>query len=315
MTTAELSTFIKDQALKLGFDACGIAKAAPIPESEKAHFRSWIEGKGHAEMQYMEQHSEKRFDPRLLVEGCRSVIVVALNYEPAIKQDPEAPAIAGFAYGKDYHGLIRAKLKSLLQTINNTGQTVHGRAFADSAPIAERFWAGQAGLGWIGKNRHLILPGKGSCFLLGELLVDIDLDGDTPASNRCGQCRRCLEACPSNALNETSGLDANRCLSYLTIEKRGPFNAMEASSVGENNCLFGCDRCQEVCPWNRFSKGNTCPELQPKEGFLSMKRGDFEDLTEDDFNALFAESCLKRTGYDGFLRNMDAIKKSGSLYR
>ena len=306
MTINDLTLFIKNQALSLGFESCGIAKAAQISDSQIAHYRSWLEKKHHAGMSYMENHSEKRYDPRLLVEGCRSVIVVALNYEPVKKQSPEAPQIAGFAYGKDYHEIIRTKLRTLLQHINDLGLTVHGRAFADSAPIAERYWATQAGIGWIGKNRQLILPGKGSAFLLGELLVDVDLVYDSPVANHCGKCRRCLDACPTKALNETSGLDANLCLSYLTIEKRGPFNHSEASIVGKNNCLFGCDICQKACPWNRFSTGNNIPEFQPKEGFISMKKEDFEKMTEAEFNTLFAETCFERTGYEGFVRNLKA---------
>jgi len=304
MTTKELSVIIKNEAFKLGFEACGIAKATQIPESESAYYNSWLENKFHAGMDYMTRNSEKRYDPRLLVEGCRSIIVVALNYEPAKKQNPEAPQIAHFAYGKDYHELIRSKLRTLLQRINNQGLLVHGRAFADSAPIAERYWASQAGLGWIGKNRHLIIPGKGSKFLLGELLVDVELDYDSPLKNKCGKCRRCLEYCPTKALNEALGLDTNLCLSYLTIEKQGPFNSLESSLVAQNPYVFGCDRCQEVCPWNRFSTQNTLTELQPKEALLCMKREDFEKMTEVEFMTLFAGTCLERTGYEGFLRNL-----------
>jgi len=306
MTTKELSLFIKNEAFRLGFETCGIAKANQIPESERSKYNSWLEEKFHADMNYMTKNTEKRFDPRFLVEGCRSVIVVALNYEPAIKQNPEAPQIAHFAFGQDYHELIRSKLKTLLKLINNQGFMVHGRAFADSAPIAERYWASQAGLGWIGKNHHLIVPGKGSKFLLGELLVDVELDYDSPLKNYCGNCRRCLEECPTKALSESSGLNASLCLSYLTIEKRGPFNPLETALVGQNNYVFGCDRCQNVCPWNRFSNQNTLTELQPKESLLQMNKGDFEKLTEAEFNTLFAGTCLERTGYEGFLRNLRA---------
>jgi len=306
MTSVDLSTFIKEQALILGFDACGIARADRISESARAKYQYWLEGKYHASMQYMERNVEKRYDPRLLMDGCRSIIVVALNYSPLKKQNPEAPHIAEFAYGKDYHNIIRGKLKTLLKAIKEMKQTVHGRAFADSAPITERYWAREAGLGWLGKNHHLILPGKGSTYLLGELLVDIDLAYDKPMADRCGKCRRCINACPTKALNEKDVLDANRCLSYLTIEKRGAFNATETRLVSKNNCLFGCDKCQEVCPWNRFSSGNSHSELQPKDGFLSMKKIDFEKMTEANFKTFFAESCLYRTGYDGFIRNLKA---------
>lgn len=306
MTTKELSLFIKNEAFRLGFETCGIANATQIPESERSHYTTWLEKKQHASMDYMARNVEKRYDPRLLVEGCRSVIVVALNYEPAKKQKPQAPQIAHFAYGKDYHDILRTKLRTLLQRINDQGLTVHGRAFADSAPIAERYWASRAGLGWIGKNHQLIIPGKGSKFLLGELLVDVELDCDVPLKNYCGRCRRCLDECPTKALSESSGLDANLCLSYLTIEKRGPFNLKESSLVGQNKYVFGCDRCQDACPWNRFSNQNTLIELQPKELFIQMDREDFEKMTEAEFNILFAGTCLERTGYEGFLRNLRA---------
>lgn len=310
MTTTDLSGFIKDQALKLGFDACGIAKATRIPESEIASFHFWLNQNFHAGMRYMENHSTMRYDPRLLVKGCRSVVVVAMNYEPAEKQTPDAPKIARFAYGKDYHAVIRRKLQKLLQLINEQGHVVHGRAFADSAPVAERFWAVQSGLGWTGKNHQLILPQKGSYFFLGELMIDIELDYDAPLPNHCGRCRLCLEACPTKALTETSGMDARCCLSYLTIEKRGSFNPQEASLVGKNKYLFGCDICQEVCPWNRFAKGNKIPELQAKPAFLSMKREDYEKMTEKDFDDLFCGTCLERTGYEGVLRNLKANKNA-----
>lgn len=259
-------------------------------------------------MDYMTKNSEKRYDPRLLVEGCRSIVVVALNYEPAVRQNPDAPQIATFAYGKDYHHLIRNKLRDLLKSINAQGEPVNGRAFTDSAPLAERYWANQAGLGWIGKNRQLILPGKGSKFLLGELLIDLDLEYDQPMKNRCGNCKRCLEACPTQALDQTDGLNANRCLSYLTIEKKGSFDATEQSLLKKSNRLFGCDICQDICPWNRFSNSNQTPEFKPKEGFLTLRKIDFERMSPEEFEDLFKYTCLERTGYEGLLRNLHALK-------
>jgi epoxyqueuosine reductase len=307
MTTADLSTFIKEQALRLGFDACGIAKADRISDEAAVGFHTWLQGKHQAGMDYMERNLEKRMDPRLLVEGCRSVIVVALNYEPVERRKPEKPQIAKFAYGLDYHDLIRSKLRRLLQIMNEQGPATHGRAFTDSAPVAERYWAAQAGLGWLGRNHQLILPGKGSTFLLGVLLVNIDLEYDTPVANRCGNCRRCLDACPSRALDGASGLDANRCLSYLTIEKRGSFNALETSLVEKNNCLFGCDLCLDACPWNRFSTGNETPELQPGAGFLNLGKEDFKRMTESEFSERFAGTCLERAGYEGLRRNLETL--------
>lgn len=309
MTSSEWTTFIKNEASKLGFDCCGIAQAAPIEHSESKHYQNWLDRKFQADMDYMTKNTEKRYDPRLLVEGCRSIVVVALNYQPAVKQDPDAPQIATFAYGKDYHDLIRNKLKDLLKSINAQGVCVNGRAFTDSAPVAERYWANQAGIGWIGRNRQLIVPGKGSKFLLGELLIDLDLVYDRPLKNRCGNCKRCLEACPTQALDQTDGLNANRCLSYLTIEKKGSFDTTECTLLKKSNRLFGCDICQDACPWNRFSISNETPEFKPKEDFLKLKRKEFEQMSPKAFDDLFEKTCLERTGYKGLLRNLHALKK------
>jgi len=308
MTTTDLSIFIKDQAKKLGFEACGIARATRIPESEIRNYHFYLQQNHHAEMHYMEKNTEKRYDPRLLVEDCRSVIVVALNYEPTIKQHPNTPKIARFAYGKDYHPLLKNKLNQLLQTIKNQGIAVNGRAFTDSAPVAERYWAYKSGIGWIGKNHQLILPNKGSFFFLGELMIDLELNYDSPLPNRCGKCQRCLDACPSNALT-SSGLDARRCISYLTIEKRGILMGQEAKWIAESNSLMGCDICQNVCPWNRFAKGNSTPELNMDSTLLSMRKEDFEKLNTEDFKVLFKGTCMERTGYTHFRRNLNAIEK------
>jgi len=308
MTVADLSHFIKDQALALGFEACGITKATPLPESETVYFSSWLKQNFHAGMQYIEKNSDKRYNPCLLVGGCCSIVVVAMNYKPTEKQDPKAPKIADFAYGKDYHSLIRTKLNVLLRLINEQGQIVHGRAFTDSAPVAERYWAMQSGLGWIGKNHQLIIPQKGSRYFLGELMIDIELDYDCPQTNHCGSCQRCIDACPTCALTKNSGLDARRCLSYLTIEKHGDFSLQEASTIEKNDWLFGCDICQDVCPWNRFSKESKIPELQAKEEFLSMKKEDYKNLSECDFKRIFGGTCLERVGYKGLIRNLNANK-------
>lgn len=308
MITSELSKYIKNKSHKLGFEACGIAKAALIPEPEIAHFRSWIEKDFHAEMHYMEKNSEIRYNPGLLVKDCRSIIVVAMNYEPEQKQDSNVPKIARFAYGKDYHGIVREKLRSLLHLINEQGEAVHGRAFSDSAPVAERYWALQSGIGWIGKNHHLIIPQKGSHFILGELMVDKELDYDCPQTNRCGQCRRCIDSCPTHTLTADSGLDTRRCLSYLTIEKRGIFNPVEASMIRNNEWLFGCDVCQDACPWNRFSRVSNIPELQAKPEFIGMNKDDYNNMTEKDFYRIFRGTCLERIGYEGFIRNYTTIK-------
>jgi epoxyqueuosine reductase len=311
MTDPQLSLFVKEQAFLLGFDACGIAAASELPEEERARFSSWLTEKRHAKMSYMENHFEKRMDPRLLVPGCQSVVVVALNYFPRTKQRPSTPKVARFAYGTDYHDVIRSKLRTLIERLNEKGFTTQGRAFSDSAPIAERFWAQKAGLGWIGKNNLLILPGKGSYYLLGILLLDRKLTPDKPQPNRCGSCTQCRSACPTKALSEFN-LNAAHCLSYLTIERRGEFAQEEAKKVGENEWIFGCDLCQESCPWNRFATGNEHPELQPKYAFLSMETEDFHQLDLASFKSLFQGTCLERTGLEGLQRNLRAKRKPGN---
>jgi epoxyqueuosine reductase len=305
MTTTELSLFIRNQAELLGFDACGFAKAEPLPKKDQINVESWLKDGFHGDMSYMERNLDKRLDPRLLVEGSKSVVMVALNYFPSQSQTPTAPKVARFAYGLDYHFIIRGKLNQLMDKIREQGIQVNGRAFSDSAPILERHLAWKAGLGWQGKNQNLIIPGSGSFFLLGELLIDLDLDYDTPMENRCGSCNKCLQACPTKALNERC-LDARRCLSYLTIEKKGPFSEEESKRVGENDWIFGCDICQEVCPWNRFTSANSIPELQPTEHFLQLDENKFRKLNSASFKTYFSGTCLERTGLDGLQRNLAA---------
>lgn len=305
MTTTELSNFIQNQAGLLSFDACGFARAESLPAEETLHLETWLKEGFHGEMSYMGRNLDKRLDPRLLVEGCKSVVVVALNYFPFENQLPTAPKVARFAYGLDYHTIIRGKLNQLMDKIREQGVQVNGRAFSDSAPIMERYLAWKAGLGWLGKNQNLLLPSSGSYFLLGELLIDLELDYGTPIENRCGSCTKCLQACPTQAL-DGNRLDARRCLSYLTIEKKGPFSAEEAKKVGENNWIFGCDICQEVCPWNRLSKANSIAELQPTEHFLQLDETKFRKLNSASFKTYFSDTCFERTGLDGIHRNLAA---------
>jgi epoxyqueuosine reductase len=307
MTTAELSAYIRNEALQLGFDSCGFAQAGALPESERIRLEEWLWEERQGEMSYMSRNLEKRLNPTLLVKGCRSVVVVALNYFPLQKQNPEAPKLARFAFGRDYHGLIRAKLYQLLETLRKQGIAVNGRAFSDSAPVAERFWAAQAGLGWIGRNRLLIVPGKGSYYLLGELMLDLELEYGTPLESHCGKCRRCLDACPTNALDQ-KGLDARKCLSCLTIEKKGPFTSEESSLMKDNPWIFGCDICQEVCPWNHFAQPNSVPEFQPSDRFLSLDWEAFSHLTPGYFAEIFSGTCLERAGLEGLRRNLEAKK-------
>lgn len=301
MEKRELTQYIKSEASRLGFDICGIAKAQAVDDAIRAEYDRWINGTRHGTMQYLERNCDKRFDPTLLVEGCRSIIVVAMNYHP--KQKIEG--ISDYAVGKDYHKIVKDRLFMLMKSINEKSQ-IRGRAFCDSAPVLERYWAVQAGLGWIGKNRQLIIPGKGSCFFLGELLVDMELDYDMPfEKNRCGECRKCIDACPGKALDE-EGFDARKCLSYLTIEYRGELPQEAGMQMG--NCFYGCDRCSAACPHNRFSTPNSTEELQPKAELLKMDREQWERLTEEKYNELFADSAVERCGYEQLVRNIKAQK-------
>lgn len=303
MSKSEITAYIKAEALRLGFDICGIAKAVPVPAEVAAAYNSWLQEGKHATMQYMQRNCEKRLDPTQLVQGCRSIIVVAMNYAP--KQQIEG--IANYAQGKDYHKVVKDRLFLLLQSINSVCE-VQGRAFCDSAPVLERYWAREAGIGYIGRNRQLIIPGKGSNFFLGELLVDIELCYDSPEQrNLCGNCTRCIDNCPGGALNE-KGLDANKCLSYLTIENRGEL----PENIGEmmGNCFYGCDRCQAVCPHNKFSTPNDTPELQPSEALLKMTTERWQALSEKEYKSLFAESAVERCGYEQLMRNIKAGKQN-----
>ncbi len=303
MTREELTAHIKAEALRLGFDACGITKAGAIAPETEALYNSWLAKGNHATMGYLERNCEKRFDPTLLVKGCRSIICVALNYSP--KQSIEG--LADYALGKDYHKIVKDKLYLLLQSIDNICK-VQGRAFCDSAPVMERYWAATSGIGYIGRNRQLIIPGRGSRFFLGELFIDIELCYDEPyRRNLCGECRKCIEACPGEALSD-NGLDAGKCLSYLTIEHRGALP--ENSGKKMKNCFYGCDRCQAVCPHNRFATPNDIPELQPNEELLRMTDEKWNALTKEMYDTLFAGSAVERCGYEQLVRNITALNKS-----
>ena len=301
MTKEELTAHVKTEALRLGFDVCGISKAEPASNEVTEMYNGWIEEGKQATMQYLERNCDKRFNPTLLVEGCKSIISVAMNYAP---KQPIA-GIANYAQGLDYHKVIKDRLYMLLQNINSVC-SARGRAFCDSAPMLERYWAVKAGIGYIGRNRQLIIPGKGSCFFLGELLVDIELCHDTPCErDLCGNCRKCIEVCPGKALSD-NGLDARKCLSYLTIEHRGPLPENIGEKMG--NCFYGCDRCQTVCPHNRFATPNTTPELQPSEALLQMTEERWQTLTKEEYKELFRHSAVERCGYEQLMRNIAAME-------
>lgn len=295
---------IKDKALALGFAACGIARAERAV-SEEACFDRWIAEGCHAGMRYMENHRAIRLDPDGLVSGAKSVISVALNYYPAIRRDPLAPYIAYYAYGEDYHTVVKEKLRRLWQAIAGwfPEGAYEARVFTDSAPILERYWAWKAGLGWIGKNTCLILPGKGSFFFLGEIVTTLEVDAyDSPLKSRCGTCTRCLEACPTGALEAPRRLNASKCLSYLTIEHRGEIPPERAARLG--NRLYGCDTCQLVCPWNRFATPTEVEAFRPSSEFLALDWDTLRAWDEATYRRVFARSAVKRAKYEGLTRTI-----------
>lgn len=301
-----LSVSIKKKAKELGFDACGIAEVSSA-DTEALFFDRWIAEGYHAGMKYMENYRDIRLNPAGLIEGACSVISVALNYYPAQKQSPDAPRISYYAYGKDYHIVLKDKLRQLWQYITeellpSIEPVPEARAFTDSAPLLERYWAWKAGLGWIGKNTNLIIPGKGSFFFLGEIVTTLELDYDSLQENRCGDCRRCLDACPTGALESAGHLNANKCISYLTIEHKGDIPSELASRLGDR--LYGCDTCQEVCPWNRFAVPTREEAFTPSPAFLSFKKEDLADFTREDYNRIFARSAVKRAKYEGLIRTI-----------
>lgn len=299
---------IKAEALRLGFSACGIAPAQPVGEEHRLFLQEWLASGSHADMAYMENHFEKRCDPQLLVEGTRCVISVALNYYPAQPLPKGEYQLAWYAYGKDYHDLMRSKLTALFEYIRqHLAPTLSGRVFCDTAPVLERYWAWRAGLGWIGKNTQLIIPRAGSAFFLGELFLNTEADEyDAPQPNCCGTCTNCLQACPTSALAAPHKLDARRCLSFLTIENKGEIPASIASRLG--NRIYGCDECQKACPWNRFATPCLTPELHPSPALLQMKRKEWRCLTEEQYLALFKDSAVKRAKYKGLMRNIEKAK-------
>jgi len=303
------SQLIKEEALRLGFMQCGIAKADFL-EEEAPRLTNWLNQQHHGRMSYMENHFDKRLDPRLLVDGAKSVISLSLNYFPsATPTDPEAPKISKYAYGTDYHLVIKDKLFQLLQFIQQHIGEVSGRAFVDSAPVLDKAWAKKSGIGWVGKNSNILSKQSGSFFFLAELIVDLELAYDHPfTADHCGSCTKCIDACPTEAIVGPYIVDASKCISYLTIELK---EEIPASFQGKmENWMFGCDICQDVCPWNRFSVPHSEPLFQPNEKLLDMKKEDWLDITEDVFKTIFKNSAVKRTKFKGLTRNIEFLKKT-----
>jgi len=296
MNLAEISTQkIKEEARRLGFLHCGVSKAEFL-EKEAPLLEKWLKNKSQGEMAYMERNLDKRLDPRKLVEGAKSVLSLSYNYYPeAIQKDPLAPKIARYAYGEDYHLVLKDKLYQLVEYIREEIGEVHGRVFVDSAPVLEKAWAERSGLGWIGKNTNLIQKKSGSYFFLGEIISDLELVPDYPVADHCGNCTRCIDACPTQAITDAYILDASRCISYHTIELKASIPQEFQSQL--ENWAFGCDICQEVCPWNRFSVPHSDPRLEANPELLSLKKKDWEEITEEIFNRLAHHSPLKRAGY------------------
>ena len=307
-STSSYSLLIKAEALSLGFQQCGIAKAGFL-EDEAPRLENWLNQQHHGKMNYMENHFDKRLDPRLLVDDAKSVISLTLNYFPTEQQlHADAPKISKYAYGEDYHTVIKDKLFQLLQFIKETIGEVNGRAFVDSAPVLDRAWAKKAGIGWIGKNSNLISKQTGSFFFLAELIVDLELSYDHPfATDHCGTCTKCIDACPTEAILSPYVIDAKKCISYLTIELKDELPTGLENKM--DNWMFGCDVCQDVCPWNRFSVPHHEPLFEPKEKLLQMKREEWMEITEDVFKTIFKNSAVKRTKFKGLTRNLDFLKK------
>lgn len=301
---------IKEEARRLGFSHVGVARAAYMDE-EARRLEYWLHRGMHGTMHYMANHFDLRVDPTRLVPGARSVISLLFNYFPAQQQqDAEAPKIARYAYGKDYHHVLKPRLKTLLTFIRDHIGQVEGRCFVDSAPVLERDWARRSGVGWVGKNTLLIHPRAGSYFFLAELIIDLELCYDAPVKDYCGTCRRCIEACPTDAIApEGYIVDGSRCISYFTIELR---EAIPETFRGKfENWMFGCDICQEVCPWNRFAQPHTEPELEPHPDLLHLTKRDWEELTEEIFREVFRHSAVKRTKFSGLKRNIAFLGETG----
>ncbi|AUP78899.1 tRNA epoxyqueuosine(34) reductase QueG [Flavivirga eckloniae] len=303
---AKHTNLIKTEAKRLGFLSCGISKAQFL-EEEAPRLESWLNKNMHGEMRYMENHFDKRLDPTKLVEGSKSVVSLLLNYYPSeIQQDKTAPKISKYAYGRDYHFVIKDKLKSLLNVIQEEIGEVNGRAFVDSAPVLDKAWAAKSGLGWIGKHSNLITQQVGSFYFIAELIIDLELDYDTPVTDHCGTCTACIDACPTQAITEPYVVDGSKCISYFTIELK---ENIPTEFKGQfDDWMFGCDVCQDVCPWNRFSKPHNEPLFNPHPELLFMTKKDWEEITEDTFKKVFQKSAVKRTKFAGLQRNIKFLK-------
>ncbi|MCX7546799.1 tRNA epoxyqueuosine(34) reductase QueG [Xanthomarina sp. F1114] len=301
------SALIKSEAKRLGFLSCGISKAEFL-EEEAPRLEKWLEANMNGEMHYMENHFDKRLDPTKLVEGSKSVVSLLLNYYPEKTQGDDTYKLSKYAYGTDYHFIIKDKLKSLLHFIQDEIGEVDGRAFVDSAPVLDKAWAAKSGLGWVGKHTLLLSPQVGSFYFIAELIIDLDLEYDSITTDHCGTCTKCIDACPTQAITEPYVVDGSKCISYFTIELK---DNIPTDFKGQfEDWMFGCDICQDVCPWNRFSKPHSEPLFNPHPELLSMSKKDWEEITEDTFRKVFKKSAVKRTKFSGLTRNITFLKDS-----
>lgn len=306
-STSTYTKLIKTEAKRLGFLSCGISKAEFL-EVEAPRLEKWLNNNMHGSMQYMENHFDKRLDPTKLVDGAKSVISLLLNYYPQETQTDNTFKVSKYAYGTDYHFVIKDKLKSLLQFIQQEIGEVYGRAFVDSAPVLDKAWAAKSGLGWIGKHSNLLTQQVGSFYFIAELIIDLELDYDTPTTDHCGTCTKCIDACPTQAITEPYVVDGSKCISYFTIELKE--NIPNDFKGQFDDWIFGCDICQDVCPWNRFSKPHNEPLFNPHPDLLSMTKQDWEDITEETFRKVFKNSAVKRTKFEGLNRNIEFLSRT-----
>jgi epoxyqueuosine reductase len=305
---ARYTQLIKQKAYELGFLYCGVSKAECL-EEEAPRLEKWLNNQMHGKMSYMANYFDKRLDPRLLVDGAKSVVSMLLNYYPSteIEAGEGDYKISKYAYGTDYHYVIKDKLKTLIQFIHEEIGEVYGRAFVDSAPVMDKVWAKKSGLGWVGKNSNLLNRNMGSFFFIAEIIIDLELEYDGPVKDYCGTCTRCMDACPTDAISEPYVVDGSKCISYFTIELKEQI-PQEVKGKFEN-WIFGCDICQDVCPWNRFSKPHHEPHFNPDTQLMEMKKKDWEEITAEVFNKIFKNSAVKRTKLEGLRRNIQFVKE------
>ena len=307
MLQSESTLLIKMKARELGFSFCGISRAEFL-EDEAPRLEEWLKRQYQGKMSYLERHFDKRLDPTLLVPGAKSVVSLIYNYYPQKHQDADTLKVAKYAYGEDYHFAVREKLNALMNIIHEEIGEVSGRAFVDSAPVMERAWAQRSGAGWIGKNSLLLNRDLGSFFFLAELVIDLELDYDSPVKDYCGTCTACMDACPTDAIPAPYVVDGSKCISYFTIELKDQIPSEVRGKF--ENWIFGCDICQDVCPWNRFSQQHQEPRFEPSEHLLTMSRHEWIEMTEEVFDTVFRKSPLQRARYSGLKRNIDFVTDS-----